>query len=201
MKIIDKLFKILGYERTAKVVPTIPELPTPKLSAEEELSVNYISDEFSKIAPSISIKGLLVKTPLQELTKLVEVFSKYYRNNAVYDYLFQKGYSWSIQQIDTKDLYFTKINEKTNKYLEKLSNPYHVLALIVAWRKVQLPDDFELLRDWRHFKVPSDFKPMVIEDENRKLKVIDGNHRVALKAQQVWGGVRPFKMQVFLGRR
>lgn len=188
---IKRIFKFFGYipKDEVKIVDNIVEKPIfkeivkevikekalPVHGTVEAIEIDYILGELTRDAKEAKkeIYNNLRKLDKQTLKLLTELVSKKYRKNAVYDCLYERGYTWSEETINLKDIYLTRINERTNKVLEKLKKPYNLLDLAKAHKAKKLPKRFELTS--RVNKV--DFMPMCALSEG-KFKIMDGNHRI-----------------------
>lgn len=170
--------------------------PLPKHKVIEEIEVDYILGELMRGIDDAMVKkqtydDLRQMLPLS-LQLLTDLVSRKYRKNAVYDCLYERGYSWTQEDVDFKQIYLTKINEKTNAVLEKLKRPYNLLDLIASYKRKELPEGFELTNNPSK---PIGFKPMLIFSEG-KYQVIDGNHRITSLALNTKG-----KITAFVGKK
>lgn len=99
MKIIDNLLKLFGLNRAStKEVKIVEKIIYRDKEAKkvlertviDRISTAYILGEISKFTPEQS--DFLITATSKELEFLVKIISVFYRKNAVYEYLFQRGY-------------------------------------------------------------------------------------------------------------
>ena len=208
---LDTILHFFGLQRKQEPVveevvrevikEVIREPERPHHTIVGEMCIDYIVGEKLKFFPiheqkqiSASLRDKLSLFTLPELEVLVKIISKHYRKNAIYDYFFQKGYSWSKERVGIENIYLTKINEKTNAILESLPRQYNLSDLLSSYSRGELPSDCELFTfDQRKIE---NFYPVCVQRKDGRIDVLDGNHRIC-----VWSRQRKFKMmEIYLGR-
>ena len=189
---IDKILSFFGLQRkqdrvveqivreVIKEVEVVPKPPQHNVLG--HMCIDYIVGEKVKFFAHSEqeevgndLRKKLAFFTLRELEVLVKIISVHYRENAIYDYLFTKGYTWEISMIPIGKIYLTKINKKTNMYLEQLQTPYRLTEALEAYKTGKIPKDCELFQ--KDERVIENFMPVCVNRVDG-IYVIDGNHRI-----------------------
>lgn len=149
----------------------------------EEVAKYYLYAELCKILieekSKDEFKRLINTLTQQELFSLLEIISKKYRNNAIYDLVVDSNIYWKKEIISMTQIKLSGVNSKINPYLESVQ--YLLPDFIKLIERDSQKDD---LREFQIKPIHQDFKTLIMKHENSYYYVVDGIHRCVSMARQ-----------------
>lgn len=129
----------------------------------------------------------------KEVWRLLQAFSGAYRLNEVFSRLSSDAFDWSLEIVYLEDIELTGINPQVNKLLIKFN---YDLKKFSDYLKRNSTSDPEGLNSFRDKKRNVRYDSVIGWEENGKIKLLDGAHRVVTLFLQ---GNR--KIKVYIARR